>query len=166
MSSSESACRQPGERSFRGTASKSTQDDAALPEPNAVIVRRGPTGATRHPRRWVLGALLVALALGPLGCAMVDRLSGESENRQIRQVGVPAEAQVLRIWETGVRINDDPVVGFELEVYPEGKEPYRAETKALISILFIPQIQPGSRLPVKVDPNDPQRVALDIYEEP
>jgi hypothetical protein len=111
------------------------------------------------------GALLVALALGPLSCAMVDRLSGESENRQIRQVGVPAEAQVVRIWDTGVKVNDDPVVGFELEVYREGTEPYRAETKALISILFIPQIQPGKRLPVKVDPNDPQRVALDIYDE-
>jgi hypothetical protein len=115
--------------------------------------------------RALLSATAVMLVAGALGCAMVDRLSGESENREIRKVGVPAEALVVRIWETGMTVNDDPVVGFDLEVHAEGKEPYLAQATARIPIIFIPQVQPGHRLAVKYDPADPKRVALDIFEE-
>ena len=78
---------------------------------------------------------------------------------------LPAKGTVLKIWETGMRVNDNPVVGFLLEIHAEGMAPYEAQTKALISILRIPQIQPGKVLPVKFDPKDPSRVVLDIYEE-
>jgi hypothetical protein len=88
--------------------------------------------------------------------------TGENTAAEIRANGRPATATVLKIWETGVRVNDNPVVGFLLEVHAEGMEPYQAETKALISILQIPQIQPGAELKIKYDPEDPFRVALDI----
>jgi hypothetical protein len=96
---------------------------------------------------------------------MVDSYSGEDIAGDVRANGLPATGRVLRIWETGVRINNNPVVGFLLEIHAEGIEPYEAETKALISILWIPRIQPGEILPVKYDPDDPSRVALDIYED-
>ena len=99
------------------------------------------------------------------GCFMADRISGEGEAREIRALGQPAQAKVLKIWDTGITVNNDPVVGFLLEVRPDDRPPYQAETTALISRLDIPQIQPGAVLPVKFDPNDPGRVALDIYEE-
>jgi hypothetical protein len=116
-------------------------------------------------KRALLRTALVAFVAAQLSCAMVDRLTGEAENRKIREVGVPAEALVVQIWDTGITVNNDPVVGFELEVFGDDIERYRAETKARIPRLFIPQIQPGHVLPVKYDPADPQRVALDIYEE-
>jgi hypothetical protein len=96
------------------------------------------------------------------GCisVMIGSLTGEDVASEVRENGVPATARVLKIWETGVRINDNPVVGFLLEVHAEGLEPYQAETRALISILQIPQIQPGTELQVMYDPNDPTRVAL------
>jgi len=111
---------------------------------------------------------IVTLAGVLTGCSIAsitDHFTGEDVNRDIRATGRSAEARVLKIWETGTKVNDNPVVGFRLEVWAEGLEPYEAETRALISILFIPQIQPGAILPVKYDPEDPQRVALDIYEE-
>lgn len=40
------------------------------------------------------------------GCAIVDRLSGEGEAKRI-----PATARVLDIWDTGISVNDNPVVG-------------------------------------------------------
>ena len=91
---------------------------------------------------------------------MIDSFTGNDEAREIRAVGVPAEARVLKIWETGVRVNDNPVVGFLLEVHPDGMPPYEAETKALISILDIPRIQPGATFVVVYDPENPQRVAF------
>ena len=84
---------------------------------------------------------------------------------EIRKTGRPARGRVLKIWDTGMSLNDSPIVGFRLEVHAEGVEPFEAETRALIGRLDVPQIQPGAELPVKYDPNDHTRVALDIYEK-
>ncbi len=96
---------------------------------------------------------------------MIASYTGEDIAKDIRAFGLPASGTVLKIWETGVRVNDNPVVGFLLEVHAEGIEPYEAETKCMISILWIPQIQPGKTLPIKYDPEDPSRIALDIFDE-
>jgi len=95
---------------------------------------------------------------------MIDSYTGEDIAKEIREKGLPAKATVLKIWETGIRVNDNPVVGFLLKIHAEGMAPYEAETKALISILWIPQVQPGAVLPVKYDPADPSRIVLDIFE--
>jgi hypothetical protein len=111
--------------------------------------------------------ILAMACFSNLGCVsmMVDSFTGEDVAAEIRANGLPATAKIVRIWETGVRVNHNPVVGFLLEVHAEGMEPYEAETKALISILMIPQIQPGAVLKVKYDPKDPRRIALDIWDE-
>ena len=113
-------------------------------------------------------AILVFVLIGgclSVGCisSMVDSYTGEDVAGDVRENGLPASGRVLKIWETGVRVNANPVVGFLLEIHAEGIAPYEAETKALISILWIPRIQPGEILPVKYDPDDPSRVALDIF---
>ncbi len=113
----------------------------------------------KHPKA-LLALALAACALGGCVMALVDGLTGAGEAREIRAIGVAAQALVLEIWDTGVTVNNDPVVGFRLEVYPPDRPPYEAVTKALISRLDIPQIQPGAMLPVKFDPEDPQRVAI------
>lgn len=116
-------------------------------------------------KRAVLGRMIVVGVLLVSACSFIGRITGEKEAREIRAIGEPARAKVLRIWDTGITVNENPVVGFLLEVYPEGGATYQAETKAIISRLDIPQIQPGAILPVKFDPDNPSRVALDIYEE-
>lgn len=113
------------------------------------------------PRR--LAALLPCLVLCGCVTTLVDRMTGEDEAKAIRTTGTPARARVLRIWDTGMTLNNDPVVGFRLEVRAEGVEPFEAETRAVIGRLDIPQIQPGADLPVRYDPNDHKRVALDLY---
>jgi hypothetical protein len=107
----------------------------------------------------LLTAALVAVSL--TGCAIRDRMTGEAEARQIRAVGIAAPATVVQIWDTGVTVNDDPVVGFLLDVKPEGQAPFQAKTKALVSRLAVPRVQPGAQLKVIYDPKDTTRVALD-----
>jgi uncharacterized protein DUF3592 len=99
------------------------------------------------------------------GCAVIDRTTGESEARSLRQTGVPAWATILRLWDTGITVNDDRVVGMEVEVRPspptEGA-PFRAVIpKSRISRLDIPRVQPGETVAVRYDPNNSSRVALD-----
>jgi hypothetical protein len=109
-------------------------------------------------------AALVACAVAVLalpGCGIRDHMTGETEARKIRAVGVAAPATVVQIWDTGVTVNDDPVVGFLLDVKPEGQAPFQAKTKALVSRLAVPRVQPGAQLKVVYDPKDTTRVALD-----
>ena len=107
--------------------------------------------------------LLAALAL-TAGCmtGAIDRATGESQARALQQTGLPAPATILRIWDTGITLNDDPVIGMEVEVRPEEGDPFRAVIpKSLISRIAIPQFQPGKEIAVRFDPQDTSQVALD-----
>ncbi len=113
-------------------------------------------------------ALLVAvLTIGlPMagGCALIDRMDGVHDAKVLHRAGEPAEAVVLDIWDTGITVNQDPVVGLLVEVRPTDRPAYRATIgKSLISRVHVPQFQPGSRVPVRIDRTDPMRVALDAY---
>lgn len=127
--------------------------------------RKGETTmAERKGRPVSLLGIVIFAALLLSACALVNRVSGVSEARELQKTGEKAQAKILSIWDTGMTVNDDPVVGFLLEVYPEGRPAYQARTKLRISRLDIPRIQPEMIVPVRIDPNDPRRVALDIYE--
>lgn len=90
-----------------------------------------------------------------VGAPIVSWLS----NRAALARGVPAEAVILKISDTGTTINDDPVVRLLLQVHPPGQSPFQAETEQLVSRLQILQVQPGATVQVKYDPTN-QAVAL------
>ena len=106
--------------------------------------------------------MLVSVTAG--GCAIANRISGVSDAKALQETGEPAEAEIIKIWDTRITVNDDPVVGFLLEVRPAGKPVYQAETKLRISRLDIPRYQPGAVVPVRIDSHHPNHVALDIYD--
>lgn len=116
------------------------------------------------PNRIAVTGFAILISVISRGCAIADRWSGVSDAKTLQEIGLPAEATILKIWDTGMTVNDDPVVGFLLDVRPAGKPPYQAESKLRISRLDIPQVQPGTVVAVRIDPKDPKHVALDIYD--
>lgn len=107
--------------------------------------------------------LLLALLLA--GCTIADRMSGVSEAKRLQEAGTPATARILKIWDTGITVNDDPVIGLEVEVSREDGSVYTATIpKSLISRLDVPQFQPGMSVGVRIDPQDPAKVAIDVYK--
>ncbi len=110
---------------------------------------------------------LVLILVAGVGCAaLVGRVSGRSEACEILAIGTAATARIERLIDTGTSINDDPVIEFLLEVMPADAAPYPATTKALVSRLDVPQVQPGRIVPVKFDPQAPNRIALDLWQCP
>ncbi len=92
---------------------------------------------------------------------LVRWMRGSAERNRILAGGIPAQATIMRIWETGMRINDAPQVGFQLHVHPQlPMQPYVTESTMVVSQLMIPRIQPGAVVPVKLDPADPRKVAI------
>jgi hypothetical protein len=117
---------------------------------------------TRGPAVAVLWLASVAGLFA--GCGMIDRMTGVAEAKGLQAGGVAADAEVLSLWDTGITLNQDPVIGLKVQVRPKDGQPYEATiAKSLISRLDIPRFQPGKVIPVRFDPKDPSRVAIDLY---
>jgi hypothetical protein len=115
-----------------------------------------------RPLRRCAGLVLLGLVAG---CGMVDRMTGVSVAKELQTTGTAAPAEILRLWDTGITVNQDPVIGLEVEVRPTDRPPYKAKIeKSLISRLDIPQFQPGKVIQVRFDPKAPERVAIDVYK--
>ncbi len=74
---------------------------------------------------------------------------------------VTAQAKVLKVWDTGVSINDNPQVGMLLEVTPSMGAAFQAEAKTVVSRLNAALVQPGITAEVKYDPQKPQRLRVE-----
>jgi hypothetical protein len=79
--------------------------------------------------------------------------------REIKD-GVEAQAKVLKVWDTGVSINDNPQVGLLLEISPAGGNPIQVEAKTVVSRLNAALVQPGITVDVRYDPQKPRRLRV------
>jgi hypothetical protein len=105
-------------------------------------------------------SILFTLAFIVVIRKFVKKAFGPDE--KLLQDGVPAQATIIKIWDTGITLNDNPQVGMLLEVQPNGpgQEPFRVEMKSIISRHALAQIQPGRVVPVRYDPQNPSKIAL------
>lgn len=86
------------------------------------------------------------------------------DNTAILANGVSATAQVQSVQDTGVTINNfNMVLKVGLLVTVPGAPAYTARTRVMLGRTSWGAIQPGMTVPVKVDPRDPSRVAIDLY---
>jgi len=82
-------------------------------------------------------------------------------NPELLQKGQPAQARILAVEDTGMTVNEiNPMIKLLLEVHPGEGEPYQVETRLLINRTQIPQFQPGMTIPVMIDPEDREQVAV------
>jgi hypothetical protein len=107
--------------------------------------------------------VVTLLALGGTGALVWFILKSVRQDSGILKNGTPAQATILKVWETGTCLNNQPQLGFNLEVRPPSGAPYQAQAKGIIPMVNIPQFQPGAIVNVKISPTDPSKVALDVY---
>jgi hypothetical protein len=89
-------------------------------------------------------------------------LAKEQVYNRVRATGEQAPAKILSMMDTGIRIGDNAsMLHFNLEVFPNGRPSFRAETQNAIADTSRPKYIPGATVYVKFDPNDPTQVALD-----
>jgi hypothetical protein len=110
----------------------------------------------------ILVSLLVTAGVTLLVIRMIRKTAGP--DRKILQEGISAQAKIVNAQQTGVMVNYQPQIAFTLEVQPPGGAPYQAVTKAVIPMVNLPQLQPGTEVPVKIHPTDPSKVVMNIYQ--
>lgn len=112
-----------------------------------------------NPFTYVVGVVVVLVLL--IGLAVALERGQRRRYERLLADGEPAEATVLRAVDTGWRTNGRPHIRFDLEVRRPGHPPYQAATKLSIHRPWSPlPYGPGSVVPVRVDPQDPQQVAI------
>jgi hypothetical protein len=74
--------------------------------------------------------------------------------------GIVGLATIDQVIDTGATINDNPRVELELTVTIPGRDPYPAALTQVVSRIAIGSFQPGSTVPVRVSPEDPQTLMI------
>jgi hypothetical protein len=81
---------------------------------------------------------------------------------RLHKTGDPVDADVLSVKHISEADNGTVLVSVELRVYPADDTPYETQTNARIWRVDIPHIQPGRKIPVWIDPKNPENVAVDL----
>jgi hypothetical protein len=82
--------------------------------------------------------------------------------QQLLMTGVPATATVMQLQDGGMRVNDNPMVNVMLQINSTQFGNYQTVVQSIVPMIRLAQVQPGQTVNVKIDPNNPQNVALDL----
>lgn len=91
---------------------------------------------------------------------LFGKLFGGDE-AQVAAAGRQAQATIVSLREGGPYVNQRPTITIELDVDLPGSATYRAQAKQTVGRLVIGQLEPGARIPVRVDPDDSASVTVD-----
>ena len=101
--------------------------------------------------------------LGNLGQQAADRdsLGGQAhEFNRILTVGQAGTALIRGHVDAGEQIAGNPVWIFDLEVTPEGGQPYTVQHREMVSTMAMGSYGDGTSMACRIDPADPQKVAF------
>ncbi len=74
--------------------------------------------------------------------------------------GEPATAVILKVWETGRTVEQNPRIGLKLEIFPPERIPYEVEIKQNVSKSDLSLFKEGRTLKVRLDPRNPKNIAV------
>jgi len=74
--------------------------------------------------------------------------------------GVTAPAKILKVWDTGTTINDNPQIGMLLDITPSMSPSFQGEAKTIVSRLNAALVQPGITATVIYDPQKPKSIQI------
>ena len=89
-----------------------------------------------------------------------ERLLAMGKAEKVATSGIDASATITAVRQTPSSVNYQPVFELDLNVSPESGSPYPATAYQLVPL------PPGRSVHVKVDPNDPSVVWVDLAGEP
>lgn len=98
------------------------------------------------------GLGITALAIG---IPIYLMRQNQKKVQDLMATGVPGEATILQLEDTGMRINDDPRVAIVLEVRIPGYPPYQVRKTVTLPLIRLSQVQVGSVVAVMADPTQP-----------
>jgi hypothetical protein len=109
---------------------------------------------------------ITAVILGLVGVVLVafGLRSGArvAKAEHVEAVGVAGTGTIVGMTQTGLLLNDNPQIELTLDVNVPGRSTYRATYKDYVPLMLLGEVTMGATLPVKVDPNDPQQIVVEL----
>lgn len=105
-------------------------------------------------------AITAIVVVGTIGAAIFFFSYSKNLTAGSIKNGTTAPATIMKTWDTGTTINDDPVVGFALDVHPQNESAFQVETKQLISRIQIGAFLPGAQVEVVYDPANHKKIKI------
>jgi hypothetical protein len=109
---------------------------------------------------------VLMIILSAVAAIFIIRWVRKSYGSGAVQNGVSASATIQSYWDTGTTINDNPLVGFQLQITPPGGQPFLAECKQMISRLDVGSLRPGAPVTVSYDPANPKKIKITAFNVP
>ena len=97
-----------------------------------------------------------ALQAGAAGPGMMDPAGMAA----LYSGGIAGSATIDSVADTGMFVNEAPVLELSMTVSIPGREPYPVKHRQLVSHAALARFQPGSMLPVRVSQQDPNQLMI------
>ena len=111
------------------------------------------------------GFLLTAGILGLTGVILLvvgQRVAASAaEADRISRTGIPGQAAIVGMTQTGMYVNENPQIALDLMVQLPDRPPYPATVREVVPMMLLGRLSSGQPLPVKADVLDPSRVVVD-----
>lgn len=91
-----------------------------------------------------------------------EMMAQQTAAANIAATGVDAEAAIVGVRDTGAQVNFQPMCEIDLTVMPDGLPPYPVAVNQVVPMAQLAMLQPGKTVKVKVDPNNPATVFVDM----
>jgi hypothetical protein len=111
------------------------------------------------------GFVLTAVILGGVAILLLawgrKWQKGYAEAQRIKAQGVPGQATIMSMRQTGVYVNEQPQIELQLQVQDEMYGSRQVTLKEYVPLMLLGTLSSGRPLPVKVDPADPNNVVIE-----
>lgn len=111
------------------------------------------------------GFTLTAAVLGITGIGLFlwgrRWAGGYKDAQRLRTSGVPGQATIQGMRQTGVYLNEQPQIELNLQVQTQMHGPYQVTVREYVPLMLLGTLGSGRPLPVKVDPADPRKLVIE-----
>jgi hypothetical protein len=111
------------------------------------------------------GFALTAVILGGVAILLLawgrKWQKGYAEAQRIKAQGVPGQATIMSMQQTGVYVNEQPQIELQLQVQDEMYGSRQVTLKEYVPLMLLGTLSSGRPLPVKVDPANPSNVVIE-----
>jgi hypothetical protein len=104
---------------------------------------------------FLMGTGFLVIPLATSAVILIWLLVKRRRIEDILKTGKQGTARILKLEDTGVKINDDPRVRLLLEIHIPNYQPYQTSKTVTLPFIYLPQVQSGSTINIMADPEQP-----------
>jgi hypothetical protein len=83
-----------------------------------------------------------------------------ADTQRVKAEGIPGQAQIVGLRQTGLYVNNQPQVELQLQVTTAMHAAYAVTSKQVVPMIMLGRLTSGQPLPIKVDPARPDHVVI------